>query len=581
MKGEIHRPSNSPNAARLNTALALHQQGRLDQAEQLYKEILLAQPQNFNALQLLATIAVQRGHSAAALELLSHVFRLNPNHASSLNNRGIALFQQNRLEEALASYDRALELEPDYAEAHNNRAHALLDLKRPEEALESCERALAIRPAFLDALINRGAILLDLKRPEEALASYQRALDIAPDDPVALSNRGNALLDLRRSDEALDSCMRAYAIKPDYADAHWNESLCRLRMGDYERGWREYEWRWKRSPLMDQMKLVAQPLWLGEPPLAGKTILLHAEQGLGDTLQFCRYAPLLAAQGARVVLEVPPSLKAVCQTLAGVDTLLAAGEALPPFDLHTPLLSLPLALGTRLDSIPAEVPYLHADAQKVAAWKALLGQRTRPHIGLAWSGNPAHKKDRSRSLSFAELAELIDASAEFICLQKEIRSEDEEAVRRQANLLIVSERLKDFADTAALIEALDLVITVDTSVAHLAGAMGKPVWILLPFAPDWRWLLDRADSPWYPSARLFRQPQPGLWAPVMAELRRALADPSAARATRPSDAPAPAARVGVISGVLKPAELPGGLGETLRRATTLHRQGELEHAEKL
>jgi Flp pilus assembly protein TadD len=442
-------------AVKLQTALAMHQQGQLDLAETLYREILQSQPLHFDALQLLATIAAQQGNSPMAVELF--------------------------------------------------------------------ERALMVKPDYAPALSNRGTALLELQRPEEALESFDRALKIKPDYALALHGRGNTLRELQRYEEALESYGRALEIKPDYAEVHWNESLCRLLLGDFDLGWRKYEWRWKHGPSLSAVRSFAQPLWLGEVPLAGKTILLHAEHGFGDTLQFCRYAQLVAARGARVVLEVPPALKSLCQTLAGVDTLLDYTEGLPPFDFQTPLMSLPLAFGTRLDSIPADVPYLHSDPQKVAAWHALLGPRNKPRVGLVWGGSPAHGNDRNRSLPLALLADLIGDAGEFICLQKEFRKEDELFVRQHSNIRVFSERLRDFADTAALIETLDLVITVDTSVAHLAGALGKPVWVLLPFAPDFRWLLEREDSPWYPTARLFRQSQFGQWAPVLAEVRKALA----------------------------------------------------------
>lgn len=443
-------------AVKLNTAVTMHQQGQLDLAETLYKEILQSQPLHFDALQLLATIAGQQGNAAMAVELL----------------------------------DRALMIKPDYA----------------------------------PALSNRGSALLELQRPEQALQSFERALKINPDYALALHGRGNTLRELQRCEEALESYDRALRIKPDYAEVHWNESLCRLLLGDFDLGWRKYEWRWKQEPSRSAFRSFTQPLWLGEVPLAGKTLLLHAEHGFGDTLQFCRYAPLLAARGARIVLQVPPVLKSLCRTLAGVDTLIDFDESLPPFDFHIPLMSLPLAFGTRLESIPADVPYLHADPERVTAWQALLGPRTRPRIGLVWSGSTAHGNDRNRSLPFAQFACFIDNAAEFICLQNELRNEDANLVRQHSNVGIYNERLKDFADTAALIETLDLVITVDTSVAHLAGALGKPVWILLPFAPDFRWLLERQDSPWYPTARLFRQHHSGQWAPVLAEVRQALGE---------------------------------------------------------
>lgn len=511
------------NDARLTAAFAMHQQGQLEQAEKLYQEILHSQPQHLDALQLLARIALQRKNYAVAVALFNRVLKINPHDPSALCNCGNALFELKRHEEALESYDLALRIKPDDAAAFCNRGTALLALKRHPEALDSYNRALKIEPDHAEALRNRGNVLLGLRRHPEALASYNQALKIKPDHADALSSQSFALFELGRPEEARESCDQALKFKPDYADAHWNESLCRLLLGDFALGWQKYEWRWQ-APQINDVRNFKQPLWLGEAPLAGKTLLLHAEQGLGDTLQFCRYAPRAAAQGARVVLVVQPALKTLCQTLAGVNTLLAIGDPLPPFDLHTPILSLPLAFDTRFDSIPAEAPYLHANPERLAAWQVLLGQRGRPRVGLVWSGRAEHRNGHNRSLPFALLAEFIDDTdtAEFICLQKEFSNEDEALVRQHAKMRVFSEQLHDFADTAALIESLDLVLTIDTSVAHLAGALGKPVWVLLPFASDWRWLLERKDSPWYPSARLFRQQQLGQWAPVLAEVRQAL-----------------------------------------------------------
>jgi hypothetical protein len=292
-------------------------------------------------------------------------------------------------------------------------------------------------------------------------------------------------------------------------------------MGEFAAGWKEYEWRWRRRESPGAGEFPA-PWWLGKEDLRGRTILLHAEQGLGDTLQFCRYARLVEACGAKVVLQIEPALRALLGTLAGVSQIVVPGEPLPPFDFHCPLLSLPLALGTTLDNIPAEIPYLHADRKKVARWQGKLGRRTQPRIGLAWSGNPSQTKDRNRSLPLAALEALLELPVQFVCLQKEIRPGDAPALQRHPQLLHFENAIGDFSDTAALVECCDLVIAVNSSVAHLAGALGKPVWIPLAFVPDWRWLLGREDSPWYPGARLFRQSRPGQWDDVVRRMAREL-----------------------------------------------------------
>jgi hypothetical protein len=331
---------------------------------------------------------------------------------------------------------------------------------------------------------------------------------------------------LGRLDEARASFDRAVGIRPDFAQARWNRAQAMLLAGDFAQGWREHEWRLKAHP--ELQRAFAQPLWLGEVPLDGKTILLHAEQGLGDTLQFCRYAPLVAARGGRVVLEVQKPLVDLMRDLPGVAAVVARGEPLPDFDLHCPLLSLPLAFGTRLDTIPAQMPYLGAPAERAAGWEARLTKR--PRIGLVWSGNAGHKRDRARSIPLYALMPVFDLdAATFVSLQKEARAADAAVLKQTAKLIDVGAELETFADTAALIRQLDLVIAVDTSVAHLAGALGKPLWLLLPAAPDWRWLAGREDSPWYPTARLFRQTVTRAWGPVVARVRAALEEMIASR----------------------------------------------------
>jgi hypothetical protein len=388
----------------------------------------------------------------------------------------------------LESYRRALALKPGLAGAWNNCALALRDLDRLAEALASCERALAIDPGLADAHSNRGNLLRGLGRPDEALTSFRRAL----------------------------------ALRPDLPAAHYSHGQCLLLLGDLDSGWQECEWRWKDEQHANKAREFPQPLWLGGDALRGRTILLHAEQGLGDTLQFCRYASRVAALGAKVLLEVQPPLLSLLANLPDIAQLLPRGAALPDFDSHCPLLSLPLAFGTTLDTIPADMPYLRSDPSRVSAWRERLGAPARTRIGLAWSGSPAHGNDRNRSIPLAQMLALLDTGAEFVSLQNEVRPADADVLTSRPDLRHFESALADFADTAALVETMDLIVTVDTSVAHLAGAMGKPVWVLLPFDPDWRWLLARTDSPWYPSATLFRQPRPGDWGSVLASLARRL-----------------------------------------------------------
>jgi tetratricopeptide (TPR) repeat protein len=467
-----------------------------------------------------------------ALAACDLTIALQPDYAEAHANRGNTLRALRRFNEAVDACDRALALAPDYAEAHCYRGNALHGLQRFDEALASFDRALTLRPAYADALCNRGATLHALRRYDEALVACDRTIALQPDHAQAHSNRGVTLQDLMRCDEALASYDRALALRPDLAGAHNNAALCRLLVGDFERGWQEHESRWQADQLATERRNFAQPLWLGSDELEGKTILLHAEQGFGDTLQFCRYVPLVAARGARIILEVQRPLQDVMRTLAGAAKVVFRGEALPAFDLHCPLLSLPLALRTQLDTIPALTPYLAAPDNKVRAWRDRLAAREKPRIGLVWAGNPRKELancnliDAQRSMDFAQLAPLLEVSdCEFYSLQK-----GEDAVRQlresvlRQHVVDWTDDLHDFSDTAALIENLDLVITVDTAVAHLAGALNKPIWLLNRYNTCWRWLLDREDSPWYPTARLFRQDASRRWESVVARVRVALRD---------------------------------------------------------
>jgi tetratricopeptide (TPR) repeat protein len=397
----------------------------------------------------------------------------------------------------------------------------LHELGRYDEALASHARALALRPCDAAALNNHGVTLHKLGRLDQALASYDSALAARPDYAEALVNRGVTLHDLTRYDEALASYDRAIALRPDDADAHFFTSLSRLLTGDFGRGWIEYEWRKGASTTISKRDFP-QPLWLGEDDIAGKTILLHSEQGFGDTVQFCRYAPLVAARGAAVMVEVEQPLVDLMTGVAGVARVIAKGDPLPDFDVQCPLLSLPLAFKTRLETIPSGAGYLHAPAQAARNWDVRLGVKRRPEVGLAWAGNAGHVRDRERSIGLRELLPLLDVDVTFVSLQKEVRAADAETLEKRCEIRHFGDELKDFSDTAALISRLDLVISVDTSIAHLAGALGKPVWVLLTHVPDWRWLLDRDDSPWYPTARLFRQDSSREWNSALARVRDAL-----------------------------------------------------------
>ncbi len=467
-----------------------------------------------------------------AIASFEQVIALDPQSATAFYNRGNAQRLLKQWQAALDSYDRAIAIAPDYADAYNNRGLVLKELKQMDAALESYGKSLRLQPHDVSAASNQGNALLYMGALEEALNDYNRALALKPDFVEALSNRGNALMRLHRLDEALQSFDQAIALSPDYAEAHWNKSYVCLLQGDYATGWALHEWRWK-SMLAASQRHFAQPLWLGETSIQGKTLLLHAEQGLGDTLQFCRYIWLIVDQlGAKVVLEVQPPLAALLQPLSPMAHIISRGEPLPAFDCHCPLLSLPLAFQTRLETVPAAPSYLYSEPSKRLHWQNKLQQKCSaenaalPKVGLVWSGNPDHSNDRNRSLRLAQILRHLPSGCQYISLQKEVRQADLESLQQASNVVHFGQELQDFSDTAALCDLMDLVISVDTSVAHLSGALGKPTWILLPHVPDWRWLLARSDSPWYPSVQLYRQKNridwDGVLTQVAQDLRRTL-----------------------------------------------------------
>jgi len=507
-------------AAQLQQAIAHHQRGHLAEAEQLYQAILSRDPNNFDALQLLGLIASQCGAYNAAIDLIGRALAIKPIHAVAQHNRGVAFMGLGRLDEALGCLEKAVAIRPDYADALLNRGSVLYQLGWLDAALMSYNRALAVAKGNAFALANKSVVLLDLDRPEEALAAADQALKAQPDNPDTLYNRGNALRMLKRLDEANAAYDRAIALRPDYPNAHLNAAMSHLAGGDFARGWEEYEWRWRTPQHAGTERNFTAPQWNGED-VRGKTLLIHAEQGLGDAIQFSRYAALAAECGARVVLEVHETLKVLLRPLAGVSEIIARGETLPAFDVHCPMLSLPRAFKTTVETIPAQVPYLTPDPGVVSSWQSRLPEGRR--VGVVWRGNPKFGNDRKRSLEVAKLSPLLASGASLVSLQKEIAAGDEQWLAAN-NVVHFGNELRDFTDTAALASLMDAVVSVDTSVAHLAGALGKKTWILLPHRnADWRWMLDREDSPWYPTARLLRQPTVGDWDSVIARVARELA----------------------------------------------------------
>jgi tetratricopeptide (TPR) repeat protein len=510
----------------------LHMQGQNAEALTLLDRAALVDPLSADALTNRGIVLMALGQNEAAVASFDRAIEAHPRHTRALFARGKTLLRMERHEAALASLDRAIELDPANSEAFNDHGAALCGLGRSQEALASLDRAVALQPDFARARVNRGIVLQALERHEEALASFDRAVALDPRNADAFNNRGGVLQALNRWEEALASYEAALALRPDHDRANFNRSLCLLALGDFARGWPQYEYRWQTPTLRACKREFVQPLWLGDEDPAGRTILLHGEQGFGDIVQFCRYVPLVAAR-TKVILQVPGELMRLMATLDEGGELVAFGDELPDFDLHCPLLSLPLAFHTTLGTIPAQIPYLRADAECNAFWRDRLADLPGLKVGLVWAGASTNRIDRRRSMALATMAPLAGvAGCSFVSLQK--GEPATEAVSPPLGFVLhdFTAELGDFADTAAMIANLDLVISVDTAVVHLAGALGKPIWLLNRFGSCWRWLLERDDSPWYPTLRQFRQPSPGDWAGPISRVVAALNALAAASANK-------------------------------------------------
>jgi tetratricopeptide (TPR) repeat protein len=505
----------------LQQGIALQNKGKLNEARTIFEKIITIDSNHFDALHLLGVVFAQIQSFQLADEFLSKALTINPNHSACSNNRGNVLKELKRFEEALSSYDKAISIKPDNAEAYFNRGIVLQELKRFEEALSSFDKAISIKADYANAYLNRGLALQELKRFDEALSSYDKAISVKADYAEAYSNRGLALTFLKRFEEALSSYDKAISIKPDYANAYWNLSLYYLLNGNLIKGWQCYEWRWHKEggSMSASKRNFPQPLWLGGEPLKDKTILIYFEQGFGDTIQFCRYVPLVAALGAKVIFEVQPQLLKLLSNLEGVSQIIARGDPLPHFDYQCPLMSLPLAFKTELDTIPAPPQKVEPDKDKVIAWEKKLGEKKKLRVGIVWSGSTANIKGRHRSLPLSALIAHLPSDYDYVSLQKEICDADKLLLTEHHQIRQYSNDLKDFTDTAALIELMDVVISVDTSVAHLSATLGKSTWMMLPFAPDWRWLLDIDDSPWYSSVKLYRQEKTNDWHGVLEKIK--------------------------------------------------------------
>jgi tetratricopeptide (TPR) repeat protein/glycosyltransferase involved in cell wall biosynthesis len=518
-----------------NLGVLLREHNELTSALDSFRRALELKPDLTEGhMNLALALAAAEDYSAAEASA-RRALELKPDTADWYNNLGAILNGAKKFDEAAESVRRALELKPDFAEAYGNLGVVLGQQRKHDEAVAALRRAVELKPDYAEGHSNLGAALQSLDRVDEAIASVERALALRPDYPEAYHNMAVMYMDQENVEAGIRAFEKATELKPDYADAHFALAMTRLLLGDLEKGFQGYEWRWKGSEMASMKLDFVQPRWDGGP-LNGQSIFLCAEQGMGDQMQFARFAPEIARRGGKVILECQPDIVRLLQRVEGVADVIARGAERPPFDVYAPLMSLAGIFGTTLETIPAQVPYLRADPVRAAAWAEYLDAEcpTGLRVGLVWAGNPDHKGDRHRSTTLEALAPLGQvAGVHFVALQKGVAADQADTPPAGMDLTNLGSLIGDFDDTAAILEHLDLLITVDTSVAHLAGALGRPVWLLLGVSPDWRWLRRREDNPWYPTARLFRQERLNDWAGVVARVADSLGKLATDKTSRP------------------------------------------------
>ncbi|HET6248518.1 MAG TPA: tetratricopeptide repeat protein [Tepidisphaeraceae bacterium] len=526
-----------------NLANALDDAGQLDEAIDAYHAALKLDSHLDGVWSNLGVALVKQKEFTQAIAALEKAVELNPASAIAWDNLGIALREQEvrgqrsevrgqrgQGDRAIKAHERAVALDAFSPTAHNNFSIALFSAGRIEQAALAARVAITLDPDYAQAYNNLGVALAQAGKTDEAIAAFYNAIKRHPRYGDAFTNLGTALADRGEFAASLAICRKAVAIDRANADAHFNLAVILLLTGDFAAGWEQYEWRWKCRGF-PPARIFSQPQWTGQD-LTGRTIFVHAEQGLGDTIQFARYIPMLAARGGRVILQCQDELVRLIRNLAGAAGVIASSEPAPAFDVHCPMASLPGAFATNLATIPNQITYLAADENLVSRWRArcdvaeVRGPRpaNRPKVGIAWAGKSSHRNDRNRSLRLCQLTPLATAAATFVSLQKFHAGTQNPGIPADFPMVDHTAELSDFADTAALIANLDLVICADTAVAHLAGAMGKPTWVLIPFNPDWRWQVAGDDTPWYPTMRLFRQSRAGYWDEVIERVRMALED---------------------------------------------------------
>jgi len=540
--------------AQSNMGSALQAAGKPKEAIACYENALAINGKHSEACFNLGCIFQELGELDRSMAFYQQAISIHPGHATAHNNLGNVLQALERPDEAVRCYQQAISIQPDYAVAYNNMGNVLRKQENLEAALTCYVKALTLKPDYLDAAIQYSDALREAGRLDAAVQMFEQVVNVVPDNAEVHRNFGDALRRLGNLEAAAEHCRKAIALMPTDADAHvnlgnalydagivseaiscykqaialrpdhvlskMNLAITQLKSGDFLSGWKNYEWRWNQKLAKGQKREFVQPLWLGEP-IQGQRILLYGEQGLGDCIQFLRYLPMVHAAGGRIILEVPYRLKRLVAQLAGIEESVAFGDFLPSFDWQCPLVSLPLVFATDSDSIPATVPYLGVPSNACQEAQSYPWPSKGLRVGLAWAGNPKNQNDRFRSIPFANFQALFGIQGIHL-FSLQLGEALEQLVRSGASVTDLAPLTADMADTAAFIANLDLVITVDTSIAHLAGALGKPVWILLPCNADWRWLTEREDSPWYPTARLFRQSELGDWKGVMERVASSL-----------------------------------------------------------
>jgi tetratricopeptide (TPR) repeat protein len=511
--------------AQNNLAHILRQSGRLEEALVAHRRAVELSPHEADFHFNLGCTLADMGQVQQSITALIRATELNPDHARANNLLGIALRKAGRLDEAIAAFGRAVWIDPNSAEAYNNLGNVLTDRGQYDRAIAAYRQAITLRPDYREALRNIASSLRAAGRFDEALAALRKVVEEEPGDADTHNRLGVVLGEAGKIDQAIAAGRKAVAMPGATRLMQWHLAVNLLKAGKLREGFAAYEARWGASEDHNRPRQFGVRQWAGED-LAGRRVLLYAEQGIGDTIQFARYVPMVAQRGGRIILECQAPLVRLLRPLNGVEQIILPNQPPPPIDTHCPLMTLPLVFGTTLETIPSQVPYLHADAALVRHWRQRVGKLDgKLKIGLNWAGNPDQKGDRHRSTTLSTLGPLAAVGdAVFVSLHKGTAGGQATKPPRGLKLVDWTAELNDFADTSALIENLDLVITTDTSVPHLAGALGKPVWTLLPFAADWRWMLRREDSPWYPTMRLFRQKKPWDWAEVVRRVAQALGE---------------------------------------------------------